>query len=81
MHFIMLIDAVDQEFRQGNLRMAHRCSVSSDASAGKTGRDWVAGDCCHVEAALLIYVRWLMLAVGWDLSWNCQPQHLPGPSM
>lgn len=45
MHFIMLIDTVDQELRQATVRVAcHCCMLLSDASARKIGNDWMAGD-------------------------------------
>lgn len=80
MHFIVFIGTVDQEFSHGPVRMACLSFTLSDASAGQTGSESGWG-WYHLEAAVLTHVWWLMLAVGWDLSWNCQPEHLPGPSV
>lgn len=71
--FIMSLDSVDQEFRQGTEDMPGLYITMSGAlvrltSQLKTEITW---------RCLYSHVQCLMLAVVWDLSWSHQPEHPP----
>lgn len=67
----MLMDSVYQNLGKSSVEMSYICSMISGVSAGKT---WSLEISWQLEAGIiwsLVHTYlWLLLAFGWDLSWD-----------